>query len=166
MTKLSVSEGYAERMRTGTVSTAGQAPVEWDETLCYFGAISRDGRWRACLSGGQIYIQSLTDRSLVRQISTDGGTEPRWCPACSELFFRRGSRWLATSVSFEPELRWDPPRVVFDTSFLDTDGYSYDVSPDGKYLYVVKPVTPAELHKLHFVTGWFEELRKLVAATR
>jgi hypothetical protein len=56
--------------------------------------------------------------------------------------------------------------VVFDTSFLDTDGFSYDVSPDGKYLYVVKPVAPDELHKLHFVTGWFEELRKLVTAKR
>lgn len=165
-TRLSVSDGWGERMRSGIVSAAGQAPVEWDETPSYFDAISRDGRWMAFLRAGQVYIQSLTDRSLVRQISTDGGTEPRWCRACDALFFRRGSRWLATTVSFEPELRWDPPRVVFETSFLDTDGYSYDVSPDGKYLYVVKPVAPDELHRLHFVTGWFAELRKLVTAPR
>ena len=85
---------------------------------------------------------------------------------CNLLFFRKGNRWLATSVSFEPDLRWDPPRVVFETDFLDTAGYSYDVSPDGQYLYVVKRAAPDERRKLHLVTGWFEELRNLVPASR
>lgn len=101
-------------------------------------------------------MHSLADPRLVRQISTDGGIEPRWCRACNLLFFRKGNRWLATSVSFEPELRWDPPRVVFETDFLDTPGLSYDVSPDGQYLYVVKPAAPDERQRLHFVTGWLE----------
>jgi len=161
-TKLSV----ADESRSGIVSTTGQAPVEWDENPCIFGAFSRDGHWMACSIGGQVSIRSLTDRTLVRQISTEGGTEPRWCRRCNELFFRKGNRWLATSVSFEPELRWDSPRVVFEAEFLDTPGYSYDVSPDGQYLYVVKPAAPDERHKVHLVTGWFEELRKLVPARR
>jgi hypothetical protein len=41
-----------------------------------------------------------------------------------------------------------------------------DVSPDGQYLYVVKPAAPDERRKTHFVTGWFEELRTLVPARR
>jgi hypothetical protein len=163
-TKLSFGEGFGGR--SGIVSTTGQAPVEWDETLCVFGAISRDGRWMAFSRGGQVYIRSLTDRTVVRQVSTEGGIEPRWCKRCNELFFRKGYRWLATSVSFEPELRWDSPRVVFEADFLDTMGYSYDVSPDGQYLYVVKPAAPDERRKVHLVTGWFEELRKLVPARR
>lgn len=66
-----------------------------------------------------------------------------------------------------PDVPHECPLPVFmSRKVLDTDGFSYDVSPDGKSLYVVKPAAPDELHKLHFVTGWFEELRRLVAATR
>ncbi len=88
--------------RSGLLSMSGTASVEWDETLCYFGAISRDGRWLACYRGGQVYLRSLTDRAFVRQVSADGGTEPRWCRTCDSLFFRKANRWLATSVSFRP----------------------------------------------------------------
>jgi len=165
-TRLAVVEKTAAGWRTGVRSTDGAGSVEWDETLCYLGSISPDGQWRACNRGGQIYLRSLTDRDVVRQVSTDGGTEPRWCRAGNLLFFRKGKRWLATSVSFEPEPRWDPPRVVFETDFLDTDGYSYDVSPDGQYLYVVKSAAPDERRTVHFVTGWTEELKRLVPVAR
>jgi hypothetical protein len=165
-TTLTFGEWAAEGARSGVLSTSGTPSVAWDETLCYFGAISRDGRWLACYRGGQVYLRSLSDRAFVRQVSTDGGHEPRWCRACDALFFRKANRWLATSVSFDPEPRWDPPRVVFETDFLDTDGYSYDVSPDGQYLYVVKSAAPDERRKLHVVTGWTEELKRLVPAPR
>jgi serine/threonine-protein kinase len=165
-TKLCLTEIRGGQWRTGVLSTASTASVEWDETPCALGAISRDGQWMACSREGQIQIRSLKDRTLARQISTDGGIEPRWCGACDLLFFRKGKRWLATSVSFEPELRWDPPRVVFETDFLDTPGISYDMSPDGQYLYVVKSAAPDERRKLHLVTGWLDELRDLAPPRR
>jgi hypothetical protein len=165
-TRVTVGEWSAEGPRTGVLTTTGTPSVVWDEKFCYFGAISADGRWKACYDGAQVYLRSLSDQEFVRQISTDGGSEPRWCRTCNALFFRKGNRWLATTVSFEPEPRWDPPRVVFETDFQDTDGYSYDVSADGQYLYVVKPAAPEERRKLHFVTGWLEELRQLVDAKR
>src|SRR5438093_9989188 len=34
--------------------------------------------------------------------------------------------------------RGDPPRLVFDTDFIDTPGMSYDISADGQRLLVVK----------------------------
>jgi len=165
-TTLTLGEWAAEGARSGVLSTSGTPSVAWDDTLCYFGAISRDGRWLACYRGGQVYLRSLSDRAFVRQVSTDGGHEPRWCRACDALFFRKANRWLATSVSLDPEPRWGPPRVVFETDFLDTDGYSYDVSPDGQYLYVVKSAAPDERRKIHFVTGWSEELERLVTVAR
>ncbi len=165
-TKLAIGDRRVGQFRSGVLSTVGAASVEWDEISCNFIALSRDGRWTACYHEGQIQIRSLKDRDLSRQVSTDGGIEPRWCGACDSLFFRRGKRWLATSVSFQPDLRWDPPRVVFETDFLDTDGMSYDVSPDGQYLYVVKSAAPDERRKLHLVTGWLEELRRLVPTGR
>lgn len=165
-TKVSVRERLHGRVRTGLLSTAGTAPVEWDETPCYLGALSRDGHWIACFREQQIRIRSLADPTFERQVSTDRGYEPRWCGACNLLFFRKGKRWLATAVSFDPELRWEPPKVAFQTDFLDTSGLSYDVSPDGRYLYVVKSAAPDERRKVHLVAGWFEELRRLVPAGR
>ncbi len=50
--------------------------------------------------------------------------------------------------------------------FQDTDGYSYDVSADGQYLYVVKSAAPDERRRLHFVTGWLGELERLVPVAR
>jgi len=164
--KLAVAELTEAGYRSGVVSIDGSAPARWDEALCYFGSISPDGRWRACYREGQVYLRSIADRGFDRQVSTDGGIEPRWCPARNQLFFRKADRWLATSVSFGPEPRWDPPRVVFETDLKDSDGYSYDVSADGQYLYGVKPVAPDERHKVHFVTGWVEELERLVPAAR
>ncbi len=38
--------------------------------------------------------------------------------------------------------KWDPPRLVFGTEFIDTPGISYDVSRDGQRLLVVKRARP------------------------
>ena len=165
-TKLAVAELAEAGYRSGVLSLDGSATAEWDEALCYFGAISPDGRWRACYREGQVYLRSLSDRAFVRQVSMAGGIEPRWCPAGNQLFFAAGTRFLATSVSFEPTPHWDPPRVVFETEVRDADGYTYDVSPDGQHLYVVKPAAPDERHRIHFVTGWLDELRTLFDAKR
>jgi hypothetical protein len=162
-TKLAIMDGIGtDRWRSGIVSTTTTPSVEWDDTLCMLGVLSPDGRWIACGGAGQIELRSLTNRAVVRQISTDGGIEPSWCRTCNQLFFRKGSRWFATSVSFAPELRWDPPRMVFETDFLDTRGMSYAVSPDGQFLYVVKPAAQDERRKLHFVSGFLQELERLV----
>jgi hypothetical protein len=75
---------------------------------------------------------------------------------------RSGIHAVAIAVSFAPELRWDPPRMVFQTDFLDTAGMSYAVSPDGQFLYVVKPAAQDERRKLHFVTGFLQKLERLV----
>jgi len=56
----------------------------------------------------------------VRQISVDGGVEPVWCQECGELFYRNGNQWRASAITLEPELSWEPPRLVFETDFIDT----------------------------------------------
>ena len=51
--------------------------------------------------------------------------------AGSRLAICTGHRWYSTRVITTPELRWDPPHLVFDTPFTDTPCLSYDISPDG-----------------------------------
>jgi hypothetical protein len=150
-------------VRMGLVPVPGSGRLEWLEFNCgaNVGALSPDGRWVACDEQGEIFVRSLADPTIVRQVSTDGGIEPVWCPS-GELFFRKGRRWFATTISFAPELHWNPPTPAFETDFLDTVGVSYDVSPDGRHLYVMKPAVPDERRKLHIVTGWADELRRRV----
>lgn len=87
--------------------------------------------------------------------------EAVWCP-CGELFYRRGNRWFSTKISTTPELRWDLPRLAFETDFIDQSGTSYDISADGQRLLVVKRAELPLQTKLHVVTNWFEELTRKV----
>jgi WD40 repeat protein len=125
---------------------------------------SPDGRWLAYSieqSGrSEVWIRSYPDGKVSRQISTDGGIEPIWCPCNgkNELFYRKGNRWFSTKVTPTPEVHWDPPRLVFQTDFIDTPGYSYDISPDGQRLLVVKRAEPDVQNKIDVITNWYQTL--------
>jgi hypothetical protein len=130
-------------------------------------SFSPDGNWVAYQSNEtgreEIWVGSFPDGQERYQISTGAGMwmEPLWCPS-GELFFRAGGRWMVSKVETQPELHWEPPEPVWETDCVDTPGRSYDVSKDGRYLYVVKSVHKPEPSKLHLVTNWFEELNRLV----
>ena len=67
---------------------------------------------------------------------------------------------MATEMSLEPELSWEPPKPAFETTdFIDTKGMSYDVTADGQRILVVKRTRKAELGKLHIVLNWDGELQ-------
>ncbi len=125
---------------------------------------SPDGRWVAYASDEpgrfEVFVQSYPDGKTVRQISADGGMEPVWC-RCGELFWRSGNRWMSVAIRTQPELSWDPPRLAFQVdNFIDTPGRSYDVSPDGKRLLVVKRAEPDERSRIHLITNWKEQVSR------
>jgi serine/threonine-protein kinase len=131
--------------------------TETADTKAYLSEFSPDGRWLAYASTqtGQyeIWVRSYPDEKGDRQISIEGGFEPVWCP-CGELFYRNGSRWFSTKIRTTPELQWETPRLAFETDFIDTPGISYDISPDGRRLLVVKRAALEVEQKLHVVTNW------------
>ncbi|MDA2925363.1 protein kinase [Acidobacteria bacterium AH-259-L09] len=153
----------------GFVSTGRQPEVNWLEPppgVRYWAtAFSPDGRWVAYNSNetGQyeIWIRSFPDGDQVQQISTEGGIEPVWIGS-GELFYHSGHRWMVVRVSTSPQLQWEPPQLAFETEYVDTPGISYDVSSDGRYLYVVKSAHPPDPTRLYVVQNWFEELKRLV----
>jgi serine/threonine-protein kinase len=130
-------------------------------------SFSPDGKWIAYSSDEtgrpEIWVRSFPDGQRHYQISTGTGMwiEPLWCPS-GELFFRSGGRWMVSRVETQPEFRWEPPEFVWETDYVDTIGLSYDVSRDGRYLYVVKSVHKPDPSALHVVTNWFAELNRLV----
>lgn len=128
---------------------------------------SPDGKWIAHTSNEsgryEIFVRSYPDFTVVRQISTDGGAEPLWC-TCGELFYRNGDRWMSTVIRTTPELQWQPPQLAFQTSFVDTPGRSYDVSPDGKRLFVVKRVETDVRSKIGVLANWTELMTRAPAS--
>jgi len=61
---------------------------------------------------------------------------------------------MSAKIRTTPDLQWDPPRLAFQTDFVDTPGRSYDVSPDGTRLLVVKRAHPDVRDRINLLTNW------------
>jgi Tol biopolymer transport system component len=143
------------------------------------GEISPDGRWLAYQSNdsgqSQIFVRPFPAVNTGHwQVSAGGGTEPLWARNGQELFYLapnnalmsvrvgRGTTWTAGA----PTKLIDRPssgRTLVNTR-------SYDVSPDGKRFLMIndggapgQAPAPASIIVVH---NWFEELKRLVPATR
>jgi Tol biopolymer transport system component len=100
------------------------------------GQFSPDGRWMAYVSDEsgrqQVYVQSSPRLAGQRQISTEGGTLPRWRRDGKELFYLAPDRRLmAVSVKTGVAFEADAPRALFQTELNTGELHTYAVSADG-----------------------------------
>jgi Tol biopolymer transport system component len=117
------------------------------------GQLSPDGRWIAYASGesGQpeVYVRSFPAGETRYQISTGGGSQPRWRAGGRELFYRANAaigRSALLAVSVEPEgnaLRLSTPKPLFELFWPGAGHavpvFSYDVTSDGQRFLVARP---------------------------
>jgi eukaryotic-like serine/threonine-protein kinase len=137
-----------------------------------FPAFSPDGRWLAYSSDEsgryEVYVVSTdqsADRRQRRQISPDGGEEPRWSPS-GELFYRSGQRWMVVAVTDGAELTAGRPALLFEGPFHNTPGFSYDASPDGQRVLVLREAVPSDGRQIRIVENWFSEMRQRIATSQ
>ncbi len=96
-----------------------------------------------------------------RQISTDGGYQPRWRRDGKELFFVFNGRIMSADVNGKgSSFEVGTVRTLFDVRLITTAGYSYDVSADGQRFLVnalggQKAATPMTL-----VINWAADLKR------
>jgi Tol biopolymer transport system component len=101
------------------------------------GALSPDGRWMAYSSNDsgrtEIYVEPVPGPGGRRQISTDGGDQPRWVRNGREIIYRNGTKMMSVAVAMEPAFQAAKAVELFDRKF-DTGAAvaGYDVSPDGQ----------------------------------
>jgi Tol biopolymer transport system component len=110
------------------------------------GQFSPDSRWMAYVSDEsgtqQVYVQSFPRLGGQRQISTEGGTQPRWRRDGKELFYLAPDRKLmAVSVKMGVAFEADTPRALFQTELNTGDlRQSYAVSADGQRFLLNTPL--------------------------
>ena len=123
------------------------------------GQFSPDGRWIAFTSNQtgrtEVYVTSFPQLTEKRQVSIDGGTNPRWAPDGSTLFYRDGRRVMAAPVSPRPSFSVGTARMLFEADFL-----SFEVAPDGQRFLLLTPNPEANRAEIHVVLNWFNELKE------
>jgi hypothetical protein len=133
--------------------------------------LSPDVRWVAYASDesgrDEVYVRPFPSGDGQWQISSAGGTDPRWRGDGKELFFiEADGNMMAASVSADTdgarlEFRPASPRQLFDTRVRALSPtvpfWSYDVTPDGTRFLVASPVDSSPT--LNVVVNWTTALK-------
>jgi serine/threonine-protein kinase len=139
-------------------------------------AFSPESPWIAYVSNEsgryEIYVRGAPGQEgSRRQVSADGGTEPRWARNGRELFYRNGDKMMAVGISTQPTFQAATPRVLFEGHYWaggTRPGYpQYDITPDGqRFIMISEPGQRAAPMRLNVVLNWSEELKQRVPANK
>jgi Tol biopolymer transport system component len=116
---------------------------------------SPDGRWLAYTSDEsgepEVYVVAVPLTARKWQVSTTGGSHPRWRGDASEIFFISAARQvMAASLRAGTDLEISVPEMLFDSK---PAGFC-DVSPDGQRFLVSEPVENFLDSSLTVIVGW------------
>jgi serine/threonine-protein kinase len=142
-------------------------PLVVDSTLSLQIALSPDGRWLAysgwATGRGEIYVAPFPGVTPIRQLSHEGGTEPRWAHSGRELFYKSGTRFMAVPVSPGPALTVGSPRELFSLAAYRAarNRQEYDVAPDDRRFVMIHN-QPGGASALVYVENWLPELKAKV----
>ena len=133
--------------------------TEFDEMQ---GQISRSGRWLAYTSNQssryEVYVQPWQPDGRKWQISTDGGSDPKWRADDKELFYiARDGRLMSVDLSTVPTFDPGTPRPLFpvpDSAPVAPFLSVYDVQRDGQRFLVRVPTEDRQTHPLNVLVNW------------
>jgi len=116
-----------------------------DHLLAY--ASEQSGRW-------EVYVQALGGGRGQWQVSSDGGMRPRWRADGRELFFQSGpDRVMSVEVESGDVPRFSAPRELLRQTIE-----SYDVTPDGQRIVVLRPSDGDVAKPLTILTNWTQRI--------
>jgi Tol biopolymer transport system component len=126
---------------------------------------SPDGHWIAYSSNesgrSEVYVIAYPGPGGRSPISTGGGQNPRWSRDGRELFYLSHENLMVATVETRPQFRAGPPKSLFEVGNVN----DYDVAPDGqRFIMIRTPVHASAPASLSVVLGWFDEVKRRVAA--
>jgi hypothetical protein len=88
-----------------------------------------------------VYVTSVPTRAGREQVSAAGGSQPRWNPDGSELFYvAADGKMMATAVQLGATFTAGTPRPLFDTQLSRVPlRQTYEVSADGQQFLLQVP---------------------------
>jgi hypothetical protein len=128
------------------------------------GRFSPDGKWMAFVSDEtgdyQVYVTAYPGPGPTVAVSTRGGLAPLWSADGRELFYRLGSKVMATTMSSTAPPGFSVPLELFDGPYtLDLKGHQReDVAADGRFLMVEN----SDDFPIVIVQNWAAELARAV----
>jgi Tol biopolymer transport system component len=129
-------------------------------------SFSPDGRWLAYTSDEsgrfEVYVTSLPGREGRWQISSGGGSGPRWRRDARELFYAApDGRIQSVDVRAGKAFEAAAPRALFATQMLLEPTACYDVTADGQRFLVTELVRTGEPEPITLLVDWLAALRKM-----
>jgi len=131
-----------------------------------YGQFSPDGRWIAYASNEsgevEIYVAPFPGPGGKRQVSTAGGTLPRWRRDGMEIFYvTLDNKLMAAAVNGKgSSFEVGAVKALFDMRALSGNRYSYDVSADGQRFLVNTLPAQAASTPITVVLNWTAALKK------
>jgi Tol biopolymer transport system component/tRNA A-37 threonylcarbamoyl transferase component Bud32 len=137
-------------------------------------ALSPDGRWLAYSSNetgrAELYVRPFPEASAGKiQVSTEGGTVPRWGHTGDELFYiDAAGELIAARVRLAPDFGVLGQARLFSTVGFTTmaEHATYDVSPDGRRFIMLRPGAAAgssdEEPRLILVQNFLADLQRVL----
>ena len=134
-------------------------------------AVSPDGRWLAYSSDesdrnrSEVYLRPFPDAGQRVQVSSAGGSLPRWSRDGRELYYVEEDRLMWVGIDTDPALEVSAPAPVFPgsserwtrdpTERAEPWGaIGYDVTPDPASFVVIEGAAPRTVSTLHVVLAW------------
>ena len=128
-------------------------------------SFSPDGRWILYFSNDsgkpEAYVQPLSSNGAKWQISTNGGSRPRWSRDGKRIYYvSLDGKLMAVDVYATGDKFFAKvPRVLLQTNMKRYVGSPFDVSPDGRILVTVS-MNQGDLAPLTLVQNWTAALKK------
>lgn len=125
---------------------------------------SPDGKWIAYASDEsgefEVYVQSFLAMDVKRQISTNGGIQPRWRGDGKELFYIEARKIMAVEVKPGANFEVGTPKFLFEMHMSRADPrHQYTVTSDGQRFLVNTPVTEPVSSPI-VVVNWAAALKR------
>jgi eukaryotic-like serine/threonine-protein kinase len=127
---------------------------------------SPDGRWLAYVSEEngrpEVYVLAFPSLSSKVQISSAGGSQPRWRRDVKELFFiAPDGTMMAVPVEAKGStFKAETPEALFRTQIVAHGFYQYDVSADGQTFIINTRATEQGPPPITILINWETELKR------
>jgi hypothetical protein len=112
----------------------------------------------------EIYVEDYPGGSHRVVVSIDGGTIPMWSRDGNELFYVSGDAVMVAPT--RPDGSFGSARKLFDRSPYNFFWHSYDPTPDGQRLLMVRRDAASIPRQINVIVNWSEELDRLMPSAQ